>query len=71
MITKKNKRGLTYPSDDVVKICLATEKFLKFHHDKHLNKFVVITNVLKAFINNDQIFSSINYLIDQNGPLNL
>lgn len=37
IITKKDKGGLTYPSDDVVKICLATEKFFKFHHEKHLN----------------------------------
>lgn len=68
-ITKKDKGGLTYPSDDVVKICIVTEKFFKLYYEKHLNKVVVITNVLKTFINNDQIFSSIDYHKDQNGPL--
>lgn len=69
IITTKDKGGLTYPSDNVVKICIATEYFLKYFYEKHLKKDVVITNVLKTFIDNDSIFSSINYHVDQYGPL--
>lgn len=69
IIRKKDKGGLTYPSDGVVKICIATEKSFKYFYEKFLNKYVVITNVLKNFINNDQILSSINDHVDQNGPL--
>jgi len=32
--TKKDKGGLTYPSDDVVSICIATVKFFKFYNKK-------------------------------------
>lgn len=69
MITKKDKGGFTYPSDNVVKICLAIEKFFKFYQEKHKNKVVVIKNILKIYINNDLIFSSIDYHKDKNGPL--
>lgn len=69
IITTKDKGGLTYPSDDVVKICIATEIYFKCFHEKHVNKDVVITNVLITFINNNSIFSSINYHVHQYGAL--
>lgn len=68
LINKKDN-GLTYPSDDVVSICVGTEKYLKFCNVKKLNKTVIITNVLST-CNNNTIFDTISYHNDENGPLN-
>lgn len=70
LINIKDKGGLTYPSDDVVNICVTTEKYLKANNFKNFNKTFIIINVLKTFINNNKIFDSIKYHNDQNGPLN-
>lgn len=71
IINMKDKGGLHYPSNDVIQICVATEKYFKtyYYDKKQFNKMLIITNVLKSFINNDSIFYSIKHHNDQNGPL--
>ncbi|CAI6347902.1 unnamed protein product [Macrosiphum euphorbiae] len=70
IINMKDKGGLHYPSNDIVQVCVATEKYFKIYYDKKpFNKMLIITNVLKSFINNNSIFNSIKHHNDQNGPL--
>jgi len=57
----KDKEGLNYPSNDVVQICIVTEKYLKKYSKKSFNKMLIITNLLKSFINNNAIFDSIKH----------
>jgi len=56
IINMKDKGGLHYPSNNVVQICVATEKNFKTYDKKPFNKMLIIINVLKSFINNDSIF---------------
>jgi hypothetical protein len=67
-----NKGGLTYPSDDVILICLQTEKILKPYNyqNKAINKLFIQTKVLSHFMNNNSIFSSLkNHSIDSTSSL--
>jgi len=63
--------GLTYPSADVIEICLITDKFIKtyMHDNKPLNQLLIQSKILASFINNKNIFSSIDYHNIENGPL--
>lgn len=61
IIKAKNKGGLIYPSEDVIKICLKSEEILKFCYllsggkllDKKYNVDYLTTRVLSKFINTD------------------
>uniref|UniRef100_A0A2S2NNN9 THAP domain-containing protein 9 n=2 Tax=Schizaphis graminum TaxID=13262 RepID=A0A2S2NNN9_SCHGA len=67
-----NKGGLTYPSDDVILICLQTEKILKSYNyqNKAINKLFIQTKVLSHFMNNNSIFSSLkNHSTDSTSSL--
>jgi len=66
-----NMGGLTYPSADVIKIYLITDKFIKtYMHDyEPLDPLLIQSKILASFINNKNIFSSIDYHNIENGPL--
>jgi len=75
LITLKNKEGnnggLNYPSDDVITICLQTEKFLKsFNYENHqVNTLFLQSKVLYHFFNSN-IFSSLkSHSLESNSPL--
>lgn len=70
LISLKDKGGLTYPSNDVIEICLVVEKFIKLHYqeNKPNNSLFIKNKILATFINNKNIFSSINYHNIENGP---
>lgn len=68
IISMKDKGGLTYPSDDVMKICVTTEKYLKTYSENHFDKMLVITKIFRS-LNNNKLFKSINFQNDQNRPL--
>lgn len=59
---------LTYPSADVIEICLIADKFIKIymHDNKPLNPLLIQSNILASFINNKNIFASIGYHNIQN-----
>lgn len=73
LIAIKDNGGLTYPSDDVVKICLISEKYLKqfYTPEKPLNKLLIKNKILSHFINNILIFSSIETHNVENGSFHL
>lgn len=62
LIFLKDKGGLTYPSNDVIEICLVVGKFIKLHHqeNKPMNSLLIKNKILASFINNKYIFSSLN-----------
>jgi len=70
LISLKDKGGLTYPSTDVIEICLVVEKFIKLHYQEHKpnNSLFIKNKILASFINDKNIFSSINYHNIENGP---
>jgi len=55
--------GLTYSSADVIEIFLITDKFIKtyMHDNEPLNSLLIQNKILASFINNKNIFSSIDY----------
>lgn len=57
-----NRGGLIYPSDDVITICLQTEKVLRSfnYKNKSVNALFVQSKVLSHFLHNTNIFSSLN-----------
>lgn len=54
------KGGLVYPSEDVIIVCLQTEKTLKYfnYQTKAINKLKIQSQVLNHFLNNSKIFNS-------------
>lgn len=67
-----NKGGLAYPSDDVILICLHTEKILKNenYHNKAINHLQVQTKVLNHFLYNPRLFSTLkSHSVDSTSPL--
>lgn len=63
LVTLKDMGGLTYPSADFIEICLTTDKFIKtyMHDNEPLNLLLIQSKILASFINNKNIFSSIDY----------
>lgn len=75
LITLKNKEGdkggLNYPSDDVIIICLQTEKILKSfnYENRQINTLFIQSKVLYHFYNSN-IFSSLeSHSLESNSPL--
>jgi len=58
-----NRGGLIYPSDDVITICLQTEKVLRSfnYKNKSVNALFEQSKVLSHFLHNTNIFSSLNF----------
>lgn len=70
LIAINDKGGLTYPSKDVIDICMVVEKYIKMFSlvNKPFNSLYIKNKSLGNFINNKQIFSSIDFHNVQNGP---
>jgi len=75
LITLKNKEGdkggLNYPSDDVIIICLQTEKILKSlnYENRQIHTLFIQSKVLYHFYNSN-IFSSLeSHSLESNSPL--
>jgi len=67
-----NRGGLTYPSDDVILICLHTEKILRSenYQNKAINTLKVPTKVLHHFLFNQNLCKSIkSHSADATSPL--
>lgn len=65
-IIAKDKGGLLYPSNDVIKICKTAESFVRCYTDKlkNINKNIIVTKILSKFVGtsifNDIVFHSFN-----------
>lgn len=69
LINMRDNGGLTYPSYDVIKLCIQTEKNMRSYHDsKPINKNLIINKTLNCFINNSEIFKSIELHNYEYGP---
>jgi len=49
-------------------MCVTTEKYLKTYSEKQFNKMLIIIKIISS-LNNNNLFESINFHNDQNGPL--
>jgi len=70
LINIKTKGGLSYPSEDVISICMITEKYIKeyYSENKPVNKLLVETKVLSYFTTNCP-FKNISYHQHDSDPL--
>lgn len=70
LINIKTKGGLSYPSEDVISICMITEKYIKeyYNEKKPVNKLLVETKVLSYFTTNCP-FKNISYHQHDSDPL--
>lgn len=61
LIDLKNRGGLSYPSNDVIKICILTEKIIKLYYNDiiKLNKLFIQNKTFAHFIDNE-VFTSLN-----------
>lgn len=70
LIKTKNKGGLTFPSKDVINICIRTECSIRCVKSQSLNspnfrKHKIITNTLKSLIGENYFEKSVNHMFDQ------
>ncbi|KAF0709424.1 THAP-type domain-containing protein [Aphis craccivora] len=61
LIDLKNRGGLSYPSNDIIKICILTEKIIKLYYNDiiKLNKLFIQNKTFAHFIDNEG-FTSLN-----------
>lgn len=59
----RDKGGLSYPSSDVIKLCVQTEKNMRSYQSGHkpINKLLVVNKTLKLCESNSKIFESIKF----------
>lgn len=75
LIKIKNKGGLTFPSKDVINICLRTECSIRSVQAQSLNtlnfrKHKIVSNTLKSLIGQDCFKKSANHMFDQSPTVN-
>lgn len=75
LIKTKNKGGLTFPSRDVIKICIRTECSIRCVKSQSLNtpnfrKHKIVSNTLKSLIGQDCFTQSVNHMFDQSPTVN-
>lgn len=63
LINLRDKGGLSYPSSDLIKLCVQTEKCIRSYQLdlKPINKMIVVNKTLNFFVSNSKIFGSIKF----------
>lgn len=61
VINFRDEGGLSYPSSDLIKLCMQTEKNIRVYQSglKPINKLLVVNKTLNFYVFNSKIFESI------------